>query len=551
VPDPGGGSSSFVQYVGSTAGDLWSVSANWLDENNTHRAPKNGDDIFIGSSTGTNTTDNISLVADYLDFYRGTNLLTVSGGVQLVIFPTSTVGIAVDPGVSAFIDVTNNSDLQLSGTASANGVSLELDGGGKFSISSVTGSGVSIGDLQGANGTIDLGAKMLTVGSLNTFTNYYGTISGVGGSLTKVGTGALTLASANTYSGSTNIQSGTLAIGDNAALGTSALTIGLTGGSNNVKFNIATANPNVANNITVSALAGGATATIASLEAPASGPNQVSGNVTLNGSLGIDTTAFKINPFTFTGTITGNGGVTINPNFTGAVSFTGANGYSGNTTVNGGTFFANNTSGSATGTGSVTVAGGATLAGNGSITGVVTVNSGVTLAGGTLTPGNSGVGTLHIGNSALTTPSLLLNGTLSLEIGGIQAGSDYGQIITATGATISGNLSLAVINGFRPLLGEKFYIIDNTSSDPALRTTGSFANAPGGMVTDNAGDTYEIVYAGIEDPSNASTLPNDVTLVAVNVVPEPATIMLLIAGCVSLALARLLGRTRLVSRHKI
>lgn len=155
---------------------------------------------------------------------------------------------------------------------------------------------------------------------------------------------------------------------------------------------------------------------------------------------------------------------TINPNYDGAVSFTGSNTYNGNTTVNGGTFFANNNSGSATGNGNVFVNSGATLAGTGWMTGIVTVNSGATLA-----PGDNGTGILRVGNSGLATQSLILSGTLSLEIGDL--------------AAIGGNLSLTLVNGFTPMLGDHFFIIDDTSSDPALRTTRSFANAPGGFVT--------------------------------------------------------------------
>ncbi|MBV9007973.1 MAG: autotransporter-associated beta strand repeat-containing protein [Verrucomicrobia bacterium] len=528
-----------MKYVGSTAGDLWSVPANWLDENNTHRTPTTNDDIYIGAAAGTNTTDDLSIIAEYLDFYQGSNFLTISGGNQLVIFPSTSPGISVASGASAFITVTGpGSVLQLNGTASADGVALELDSGGKLSISSLSSSGASIGSLQGTSGTVDLGAKTLTVGGLNTFTNYNGIITGTGGSLTKVGTGALTLGDANTYSGATSINAGTLAINDNAGLGTSALTIGQTGSSNSATFTINTFGTiNVANNITVSSLASGAAASINSFSGPSSGSNQLTGNVTLNGTVIVNTVAPAANPLAFTGTISGNGGVTINPTsagYTGAVSFTGANTYNGNTTVNGGTLFANNSTGSATGNGSVIVNSGATLGGAGTMSGLVSVNSGASLA-----PGFNGTGILHVGNAALTTPSLLLGGTLSLELGGVTAGSGYDQVITATGATLSGNLTLTLVNGFRPMMGEKFYIIDETSSDPTLRTTGSFANAPGGVIMDNAGDTYDIFYAGISDPNNPSTIPNDVTLIAVNVVPEPSTWMLLLVGCASLVVGGL------------
>jgi hypothetical protein len=170
-----------------------------------------------------------------------------------------------------------------------------------------------------------------------------------------------------------------LAISDNSALGSGAVTLG-NAASSSAALNVSglISNPDIANNITVSPLSGSATATIASFAGPSSGTNQFSGNVILNGSVAIDSNAQVSNSLKFSGTISGNGGVTINPGLHGAVNFTGANSYNGNTTVQSGTFFANNTSGSATGNGNVIANNGAILAGTGSMAGVVSVNSGRT-----------------------------------------------------------------------------------------------------------------------------------------------------------------------------
>ena len=53
-------------------------------------------------------------------------------------------------------------------------------------------------------------------------TTFGGVISG-SGALKQIGSGALTLARANTYTGGTSLNSGSLIIGDNRALGTGAL----------------------------------------------------------------------------------------------------------------------------------------------------------------------------------------------------------------------------------------------------------------------------------------------------------------------------------------
>jgi fibronectin-binding autotransporter adhesin len=70
-----------------------------------------------------------------------------------------------------------------------------------------------------------LGAKALTTGGLNTSTEVSGVISGAGGSIVKVGTGALTLSGANTYTGGTVLHEGRLNVGHAQALGTGALSM--------------------------------------------------------------------------------------------------------------------------------------------------------------------------------------------------------------------------------------------------------------------------------------------------------------------------------------
>jgi autotransporter-associated beta strand protein len=79
--------------------------------------------------------------------------------------------------------------------------------------------GVTIGSIEG-DGTaiVFLGANNLTVGSNNLTTTFSGVIQdggnsgGIGGSLTKIGTGTLDLTGANTYTGDTNINRGVLKV---------------------------------------------------------------------------------------------------------------------------------------------------------------------------------------------------------------------------------------------------------------------------------------------------------------------------------------------------
>ena len=47
-------------------------------------------------------------------------------------------------------------------------------------------------------------------------------------------------------------------------------------------------------------------------------------------------------------------------------------------------------------------------------------------------------------------------------------------------------------------------------------------NAPGGIYTDAAGDTFMVNYL-VVDPANGDLLPNDVDLTILSAVPEPST----------------------------
>ena len=68
----------------------------------------------------------------------------------------------------------------------------------------------ALGGLQGSR-NLSIGANSLSVGGNGQSTTYSGVLTGSGG-LTKVGGGRLTLAGANTFSGTTNVQAGDLAV---------------------------------------------------------------------------------------------------------------------------------------------------------------------------------------------------------------------------------------------------------------------------------------------------------------------------------------------------
>ncbi len=255
---------------------------------------------------------------------------------------------------------------------------LTVAGGATFNLNNFA---ETIGSLAGA-GNVTLGTGILTAGGRQHLDDLLGGVSGTGG-LTKAGTGIFTLSGANTYTGATAINAGTLQVAGGAAIAdTSAVTLANVAG--------ATLDLNGTNE-TIGSLAGGGAA---------------GGNVTLGA--GTLTTGGNNGTTTYTGILSGTGGLTKQG--TGIFTLSGANTYTGATTINAGTL----TLGAANriaDTSALTVAGGATFNLNnfaetiGSLAGAGTV----TLGTGILTAG---------GDNSSTTYSGVMSGTGGLTKAG-------------------------------------------------------------------------------------------------------------------------------------
>jgi autotransporter-associated beta strand protein len=172
--------------------------------------------------------------------------------------------------------------------------------GGAFDISGAAGGGATVSSMTGA-GDIQLGSRRLTITG-NSVGTVGGVISGVGGSLVTNG-GSLSLLGANTYSGGTTVNGGTLSISSDANLGAAGGSLALDAGT-----------------------------------LRASGTFTTSRTTTLTGSGTFDV---GIGTLTHAGAIGGSGGLVKEG--AGTLILTGAISYAGGTTVSRGTLQGNTT----------------------------------------------------------------------------------------------------------------------------------------------------------------------------------------------------------------
>ena len=121
--------------------------------------------------------------------------------------------------------VVRKGTLKLAATGNVgSSASIETAGGTGFDISGISTTSLTIAALSGsAASTVSLGAKTLVVNGSGTST-FSGCISGTGG-LSKQGTGRLLLDAPNTFTGSTSIEGGTLALGAAGSLASAAIRV--------------------------------------------------------------------------------------------------------------------------------------------------------------------------------------------------------------------------------------------------------------------------------------------------------------------------------------
>ncbi len=159
--------------------------------------------LVVGTSTPSINFDGvISGLGDFTKQGSGTLILSA--------METYTGGTTINNGTLMLVDAGNLSTSSFVNVNSATSI---------FDISALVGPlTTDINDLSGATGSsVVLGSNGLQFGTANP-TLFAGVISGVGGTITKDGTGTVMFAEANTYTGGTNILLGTLKLVGSGAL---------------------------------------------------------------------------------------------------------------------------------------------------------------------------------------------------------------------------------------------------------------------------------------------------------------------------------------------
>jgi len=397
------------------------------------------------------------------------------------------------------------------GTTVASGAALEIQGGIAVGAEALTLSGTGLGgggalrNVSGANslaGTLTLAANTEIQSDAGTLTLAGGingnaasrtltfdgdgqiTANGVIGAnvstLTKTGTGTLTLAAANTYTGATTIGAGTVVVAHASGLGTTGAGTTVADGAT---LAFTSGGPmGVAENLTIQGQGVAGTGSVRNL----AGSTTLSGAIALanEASFGVATGT----QLTASGTVSGTGfGLTKLGG--GTLVLSGNNTYTGTTAVTTGTLVAQSANALGGGANPTTVADGATLA----LSGNFATAEAVTLTGA----GVGGTGALQ----GLTGASTITGG-LSLT-GNTTLGASSGATLTATGDISGSGFNLVKTGaGTLALSGANTYTGTTTVRDGTLT---ALADAP---ATGNGvfGDSSSVIQLGDASTSGSASL---------------------------------------------
>lgn len=446
----------------------------------------------------------------------GGGITTLSGSAD-----NSFLGATVTSGTLILNKASDSNNHALGGTILINGGVLQLAGSGGDQIYSGAGVTLTSGafDLNGqtesfnglniqgtgiSNGGALINSTAATSGTLNnavTLTNDTSmggagnvTIANaIGGStfaLTKVGTGTLTLSSANTLGGGLKINAGTVVLGNVTAAGSPTITLGNSAGSS---ATLQATNVNVANAINLGSNSAGAL-TIG---------NNGNNAATFSGAIGLNGNALTLasggaGSTTITGGITGTGNLTLAPG-------SSATGSTGNLTLSTTTI---NNAGTITNAGTVTT------------TGVFGSTSNTSFAGTAITAqvGSNVTGIVQNGPSALllSANNSAFNGGITIQSGAVLFNNTANALGANTSAitfkATSGNTATLSYGGrFAGVAGNPGSFanpitLDSTATGANVIGVSDYNLTLSGAVTLNGGNTLTF------SPNNSATFGSNITV---------------------------------------
>jgi fibronectin-binding autotransporter adhesin len=569
----------------SNDGNLGSTSGGGISLNNGTLVTTTGittsRTVSINSGGGTISVSS-GQTSTFSGQISGFGKLTASGAGTLVL-SNATNGSNLYAGGTAItgggvLSVASSASLGSGGGLSINGSTLQLTGAGigevfsSVSISNgatvnvVSSAGNAILDSASGSGGLNVtGSGTVTLADTNTFTGGIAVTSATlaadrdyqlgdasnaitlnGGTLaTSDGlqtSRAMTLgANGGTVTGTSGFSSLSGTIGGSGSLTASGLNLELSGTANGYSGGTVVtggAQLSVASDASLGASTGGITLNNGSLVGSASSPMMTSRLVTL-GSGGGTVSSGVSQTIILAGKVTGTGGLKIGGGFGGTVALSGTgNDYSGGTVVNFGyaLLVQNGASGSATGSGELTVGAGATLGGAGSIHA-----SSFTFQGGSKLIAGNGADSTSQTTLTGTAASTITSSTLAFNLGtGAAQGESNTLNLGSTPVTFaSTQLALNLVGSGAIARGTDYTLISlDDIADASGLTYGSNGQITGGLSIGANSEFGAEVNGYTTGPYAGSYLFVDGDNIDVAVVPEPVTWWLVLAGLPLLALRR-------------
>lgn len=415
---------------------------------------------------------------------------TPSGASQQVTFATDTT---LSTGLTFSLGGSSKSL-----TVLGSGANHTLTLGGDISVSGTT-SGITLGAASPNMLDVNLGGadRTFTVATGNSLT-FANSIAG-SNAVTKAGAGTLTFNGANSYSGTTTVNAGTLSLGVNGALASgSNVVVASTAASTTANFSLASGVSQTIGTLTLGS-ASQTSSSISNVTVNSGATLTLGGTVTSIGTNG-PTSAFRINGSSGTLALGGNrtfdvGDSAGNPNellvfptITGAgqsltkigagrLQFEAANTYSGGTIVNAGSIWLNVSNGLPSG-GNVNING--TTA---STTTSVTLGNGYSQTIGALTFGGAGA-------TATSTNTFAISASATLTLGGNVTYDATSNPSVASTITGSGTLALGGNRTF-DIANSTANANEFTISAPISGSGQSLTKTGAGRLTLQGANTYD------------------------------------------------------------